>query len=189
MISRPTIAAFGTVDGQLAVGGIPLEQAGRPGGLYPVLRLRPRAAHRSGGAAAGRRCPTRINLSYAVKANPMPAVVQHLAALVDSFDVASAVRCALRWTRPCRAAGQLRRSRQDRRGDHAGGRGGRHHRDGVGHGGGPGGRRPATAWVSAARGDPGQSRLPGQGLGHAHGRRAAAVRRRCRAGSRSAGRP
>jgi diaminopimelate decarboxylase len=33
--------------------------------------------------------PRRINLSYAVKANPMPAVVQHLAALVDSFDVAS----------------------------------------------------------------------------------------------------
>jgi diaminopimelate decarboxylase len=33
--------------------------------------------------------PEQINLSYAVKANPMPAVVQHLANLVDSFDVAS----------------------------------------------------------------------------------------------------
>jgi diaminopimelate decarboxylase len=32
-----------------------------------------------------------INLSYAVKANPMPAVVQHLSSLVDSFDVASAL--------------------------------------------------------------------------------------------------
>ena len=33
--------------------------------------------------------PERISLSYAVKANPMPAVVQHLAGLVDCFDVAS----------------------------------------------------------------------------------------------------
>ena len=35
--------------------------------------------------------PTGVDLSYAVKANPMPAVVQHLAGLVDSFDVASAL--------------------------------------------------------------------------------------------------
>ena len=34
--------------------------------------------------------PSGVDLSYAVKANPMPAVVQHLAGLVDSFDVASA---------------------------------------------------------------------------------------------------
>jgi diaminopimelate decarboxylase len=34
--------------------------------------------------------PRDIELSYAVKANPMPAVVQHLSGLVDSFDVASA---------------------------------------------------------------------------------------------------
>ncbi|MBM7798505.1 diaminopimelate decarboxylase [Microlunatus panaciterrae] len=34
--------------------------------------------------------PERLNLSYAMKANPMPAVVQHLAGLVDSIDVASA---------------------------------------------------------------------------------------------------
>jgi diaminopimelate decarboxylase len=31
-----------------------------------------------------------VELSYAIKANPMPAVVQHLSGLVDSFDVASA---------------------------------------------------------------------------------------------------
>jgi diaminopimelate decarboxylase len=34
--------------------------------------------------------PAEIDLSYAVKANPMPAIVQHLSGLVDSFDVASA---------------------------------------------------------------------------------------------------
>src|SRR5262249_4552158 len=38
-----------------------------------------------------RRClPTEVALHYAIKANPMPAVVQHLARLVDGFDVASA---------------------------------------------------------------------------------------------------
>jgi diaminopimelate decarboxylase len=34
--------------------------------------------------------PRGIDLHYAVKANPMPAVVQHLAGLVDGLDVASA---------------------------------------------------------------------------------------------------
>jgi diaminopimelate decarboxylase len=34
--------------------------------------------------------PEGIELGYAIKANPMPAVVQHLSGLVDSFDVASA---------------------------------------------------------------------------------------------------
>jgi diaminopimelate decarboxylase len=34
--------------------------------------------------------PDRVSVSYAVKANPMPALVQHLAGIVDGFDVASA---------------------------------------------------------------------------------------------------
>lgn len=34
--------------------------------------------------------PAGIEVSYAIKANPMPAVVQHLCGMVDSFDVASA---------------------------------------------------------------------------------------------------
>ena len=46
--------------------------------------------------------PSGIDLSYAVKANPMPAVVHHLSGLVDSFDVASAfeLRIALNTTMP-----------------------------------------------------------------------------------------
>jgi diaminopimelate decarboxylase len=46
--------------------------------------------------------PPGIDLSYAVKANPMPAVVHHLDGLVDSFDVASALelRTALNTTMP-----------------------------------------------------------------------------------------
>ncbi|MDR1461829.1 MAG: pyridoxal-dependent decarboxylase, exosortase A system-associated, partial [Azoarcus sp.] len=33
--------------------------------------------------------PTRLKLHYAVKANPMPALVAHMAARVDGADVAS----------------------------------------------------------------------------------------------------
>ena len=33
--------------------------------------------------------PADIHLHYAIKANPMPALVQHMAGLVDGFDVAS----------------------------------------------------------------------------------------------------
>lgn len=46
--------------------------------------------------------PSGIDLSYAIKANPMPAVVHHLSGLVDSFDVASALelRTALNTTVP-----------------------------------------------------------------------------------------
>jgi diaminopimelate decarboxylase len=36
-----------------------------------------------------RKLPTAIRLHYAVKANPMPALVQHLVTLVDGLDVAS----------------------------------------------------------------------------------------------------
>ena len=41
--------------------------------------------------------PAGIELHYAMKANPMPAVVQHMAGLVDGLDVAPAANCALRW--------------------------------------------------------------------------------------------
>lgn len=41
--------------------------------------------------------PESIRIRYAIKANPMPALVSHMAALVHGFDVASAgeLRCAL----------------------------------------------------------------------------------------------
>lgn len=37
-----------------------------------------------------RQMPTELKIHYAMKANPMPAVVQHMATLVDGFDLASA---------------------------------------------------------------------------------------------------
>ena len=44
--------------------------------------------------------PPRIGLNYAVKANPMPAVVAHMAGLVDGFDIASSGELAI-----CQGAG------------------------------------------------------------------------------------
>ena len=63
----------------------------------------------------------------------MPAVVQHLAGLVDSFDVASALEMRTALDTPMPAGqDQLRRPRQDRGGDQPGRRRGRDHRAGVG---------------------------------------------------------
>lgn len=72
-----------------SVGGTPLvllaERAGRtPFFAYDRRRITERIE------LLRSTLPSGIELSYAVKANPMPAVVQHLAVLVDSFDVASA---------------------------------------------------------------------------------------------------
>jgi diaminopimelate decarboxylase len=43
-------------------------------------------------------------LSYAIKANPMPAIVQHLSRLVDAFDVASAIEMRTALDSPMRAS-------------------------------------------------------------------------------------
>ena len=72
-----------------AIGGIPLDRlAERVGGTpffaYDRRLLTERIELLRATLPAG------IELSYAVKANPMPAVVQHLSGLVDSLDVASA---------------------------------------------------------------------------------------------------
>jgi diaminopimelate decarboxylase len=42
-----------------------------------------------------RALPDELHLHYAVKANPMPALVRHMAGLVDGFDVASAGELAI----------------------------------------------------------------------------------------------
>jgi diaminopimelate decarboxylase len=83
------ISRFPVVDGSLVVGGIPLPQlAARVGGTpffaYDRSLITERIEHLRSSF------PEQVNISYAIKANPMPAVVQHLAGLVDGFDVASA---------------------------------------------------------------------------------------------------
>ena len=83
------ISRFPVVDGSLVVGGVPLPQlAARVGGTPFFAYDRSLITER---IKRLRSCfPEQVNISYAIKANPMPAVVQHLAGLVDGFDVASA---------------------------------------------------------------------------------------------------
>jgi len=86
--SRDTIARFAVIDGSLAVGGIPVGRLAERVGSTPFFAYdRQLLSDRI--TLLRRTLPERINLSYAVKANPMPAVVAHLSGLVDSFDVAS----------------------------------------------------------------------------------------------------
>ncbi|MGE0744134.1 MAG: pyridoxal-dependent decarboxylase, exosortase A system-associated [Rhodospirillales bacterium] len=84
------VAPFAVIDGCLAVGGVPLPRLADRVGSTPFF------AYDRGLITARIRhlramLPDGVALSYAIKANPMPAVVQHLAGLVDGFDVASAL--------------------------------------------------------------------------------------------------
>jgi diaminopimelate decarboxylase len=72
-----------------AIGGIALERLAARVGSTPFFAY-DRSLISDRMALLRSTLPAGINLSYAVKANPMPAVVAHLRGLVDSFDVASA---------------------------------------------------------------------------------------------------
>jgi diaminopimelate decarboxylase len=74
--------------GELVVGGVPITRlatrVGRtPFYAYDRTRLDARVAE------LRKALPADIKLHYAMKANPMPALVQHLASRVDGIDVAS----------------------------------------------------------------------------------------------------
>lgn len=86
--SPQVVQAFETIDGELAVGGVPLTRLAARAGSTPFFAY-DRAQLTDRVASIRAALPPRVHLSYAVKANPMPAIVQHLAGLVDRFDVAS----------------------------------------------------------------------------------------------------
>ncbi|WP_454778403.1 pyridoxal-dependent decarboxylase, exosortase A system-associated [Georgenia muralis] len=87
---RSTVDAFGALDGRLTIGGVPVDRLTERVGATPYFAY-DRSLITARVDLLRRTLPDRVELSYAVKANPMPAVVQHLAALVDSLDVASAL--------------------------------------------------------------------------------------------------
>jgi diaminopimelate decarboxylase len=90
------LTQFDVVDDSLQVGGMPLERLAARVGSTPFYAYdRARMTERV--AELRRHLPPEIHLHYAMKANPMPAVVQHMATLVDGLDVASGgeVRVAL----------------------------------------------------------------------------------------------
>lgn len=88
---RPQHASilFPVADDQIVIGGIPLTRLAARVGRTPFYAYdRGLISQRVSELRAV--LPPEIHLHYAVKANPMPAVVQHLAPIVDGFDVASA---------------------------------------------------------------------------------------------------
>ncbi len=84
------VARFGTMDGELCVGGMPLRRLAARVGSTPFFAY-DRGLLDQRVVALRDALPTAVELSYAMKANPMPAVVQHLAGRVDRIDVASAI--------------------------------------------------------------------------------------------------
>jgi diaminopimelate decarboxylase len=85
---RAAVAGFPVQDGCLRVGGMPLTRLAARVGSTPFFAYDRRLITRRI-EELRRSLPASVHLSYAIKANPMPAVVQHLAGLVDGFDVAS----------------------------------------------------------------------------------------------------
>jgi len=79
---------FPTEGGELLVGGQRLSLLAERVGQTPFYAY-DRAAMRTRVASLRQVLPEAIKLHYAMKANPMPAVVGFMAALVDGIDVAS----------------------------------------------------------------------------------------------------
>lgn len=72
----------------LMIGGVPVTTLCERVGQTPFYAY-DRGALTARIAALRAALPERVELHYAIKANPMPAVVDHLRPLVDGFDVAS----------------------------------------------------------------------------------------------------
>ncbi len=101
MTRHGTVARFTVKSGSLCVGGIKIELLVERVGETPFFAY-DRGLLTARVSQLRAVLPLAVNLSYAIKANPMPAVVHHLSGLVDSFDVASALelRTALNTTVP-----------------------------------------------------------------------------------------
>ena len=80
---------FAVQDGELALGGERLSLLAARAGQTPFYAY-DRSLLRSRVAALREALPQGVKLHYAMKANPMPAVVGFMAGLVDGIDVASA---------------------------------------------------------------------------------------------------
>jgi diaminopimelate decarboxylase len=84
-----SMTQFDTVDGELVVGGKRLSLLAAQVGQTPFYAY-DRALLRSRVAVLRAVLPNAVKLHYAMKANPMPAVVSLMAGMVDGIDVASA---------------------------------------------------------------------------------------------------
>jgi diaminopimelate decarboxylase len=91
-LARPVHAPmdqFPVVDDCLVVGGVPLPELARRLGRTPFYAYDRRLISERV-ELLRTHLPRQVHIHYAMKANPMPEVVAHLARLVDGLDVASA---------------------------------------------------------------------------------------------------
>jgi diaminopimelate decarboxylase len=94
MNAHSTVARYLVRDGMLCVGGVPVDMLAARAGRTPFFAYdRQQVTQRVG--LLRQVLPSGLRLSYALKANPFPALVQHLSAIVDHLDVASAGELAL----------------------------------------------------------------------------------------------
>ncbi len=91
---------FDVVDNVLMVGGRPITELYREAGGVPVY-LYDRALFAKRAAELTALFDGRIDLHYAMKANPMPEVVRFAAAHVDGLDVASGAELEVALTSTC----------------------------------------------------------------------------------------
>lgn len=82
------MAQFPVKDDCLHIGGIPLPRLAARVGRTPFFAY-DRQLLNERVALLRRVLPEAIQLHYAIKANPMPVLVQHMAGIVDGLDVAS----------------------------------------------------------------------------------------------------
>nr|WP_107220719.1 pyridoxal-dependent decarboxylase, exosortase A system-associated [Thauera aromatica] len=80
---------FAAGDGELRIGGMPLTRLAARVGQTPFYAI-DRSVVAARVAELRAALPPAVKLHYAMKANPMPALVGHLVGLVDGIDVASA---------------------------------------------------------------------------------------------------
>ena len=86
---HPPSPYFQVEDDELVVGGIGLRALAQRVGRTPFF-VYDRKVLDARVAELRRAIPPAIKVHYAIKANPLPAVVEHMAAQVDGLDVASA---------------------------------------------------------------------------------------------------
>src|SRR5687767_1671078 len=80
---------FPVVDDCLVIGGMPLPELARRVGRTPFYAYDRRVISERV-ELLRTHVPRQVHIHYAIKANPMQEVVNHLAGLVDGFDIASA---------------------------------------------------------------------------------------------------
>lgn len=93
-LAHAPMTRFAVRDGELVVGGIGLSRLAARVGTTPFYAY-DRSLLDARMAELRAALPPAIGVHFAIKANPLPALVQHMAGLVDGLDVASGGELAI----------------------------------------------------------------------------------------------